>query len=245
MLAGLASFAALLGADSRGAMLFTILATAVILSSRGRHVRIAQLVVVASPAFSFVMLHLSRALHGGTFNELSRGTTLLSNRELIWHNAFALFSQLARHDPIRLLIGYGYLGQVTSGVSRRYFGSVDAFLNVANPAQASLHRSGASEHSRHRGRRCRPATGGLRPGAVRISCASAERRPPTVLLCGSRRLRTDLTMNVYSYHVFFPLVFLMVLASTSARGAKGKPQARGTIPVKPHGSYVMRRPNKP
>jgi O-antigen ligase len=225
-----------LATDSRGAMVFALLAIILISFSHRSWLKHWRILVIFTPIFPFLIMAISKLI-GATLSlaKLSRGTTILSFREIIWANVFAY---LKANAGFNLLWGYGYLGQVTSKAYQVYYSLLFSHLNVESPERASVHNFMLQNL--------------LDIGLLGISLILIvlfiliSRTTRTIETSGIYKAvlgfvlflvfagTTDLTLNVYNFHLFMPfLVFAVYFSSRTFETVKP------VRALKPHKQLVL------
>jgi len=130
-------FISLLLVDTRGAILAVISTSIIILLYK--ILRKTYVLLAILYPFIFVLLFYSvellKSLH--IFDSISRGSLILSGREYVWG---AFFNNILEFLNENLILGYGYFGHVTSGVSQ-YYAHFFTYLNTDKPEFASLHNT--------------------------------------------------------------------------------------------------------
>jgi O-antigen ligase len=128
------SLYALLAADARGALLFSIVATVlVLLLGRRRWLAgLAFLIPLTTVISEFELTLVSHTSLVGTFSR--KGTDLLTatERTAIWRAVFHVLS----HPSLTQLYGYGTNGQISSGASINY---AHLFTGSAHPDRYTAH----------------------------------------------------------------------------------------------------------
>lgn len=97
---------------------------------------ITSVIFLLYPLASYLIYSLSILLIG-KFSNLSRGNSILSGRDVIWEGIIDFLKSMPIYN---IIFGYGYMGQVTSGLSLSYM-NLFAHLDNLKEETVNLHSS--------------------------------------------------------------------------------------------------------
>lgn len=138
LLGFLAGFYVIILTDCRGALIFTLLTSLVMIFPFARSFPILKWLAPISLLFPYAMVQIMRVCQGPVWSTFSRSTSgegansLLSGRMVIWAAFIDFFKNF---QPIHL-IGYGFQGQLISKISKHY---AHLFLPWSLPETTTAH----------------------------------------------------------------------------------------------------------